>query len=302
MNGNPTATITYEGPIAGNPDVLRKAKIKVDSDSNGDGPTLGKQLKIGASEHFPKLKEVDNLARYDKRVGVIHRQFKVDWTHAGESEDAIATREFINKREADSFKQYAKGSIEEREKGLIIRTITQAKVESHQETRSIKMDGWYRLCVASEYHPLIVEMDMRSGNMLGGMDPDTGHVFTFEKRAMLDQELLIDGDARNTANNNNEEVHTANIELQKELENQVKEVDLIATKTQMKHLNQMVAEMRKFQQDTLYRIKSHEANAQRNHENLVWSSKVETLLYVMITGLQVYTVHKWLLSNSMLGR
>jgi len=93
---------------------------------------------------------------------------------------------------------------------------------------------------------------------------------------------------------------TMDLELQKEIENQVREQDLHATRAQVKHLNTMVTEMKKKQTEIHHRIKSHEATARRNHDSMVRSSKIETLLYVAITGVQVYTVRKWLLSKTLL--
>lgn len=90
--------------------------------------------------------------------------------------------------------------------------------------------------------------------------------------------------------------------MQKEIENQVREQDLHATTAQMKHLNTLVSEMKKFQQEMHHRIKSHEASARRNYEGMIWSGKLETLLYFVIMGAQIYTLRSWLLSNTLLGK
>jgi len=77
-NGNPKAAITFEGPIAGNKDTLQKTDIAYDS---SEDTTLGREIRTGIHAHWPKVKDVDQGVRFDKRVGVINRSFKVDWTH-----------------------------------------------------------------------------------------------------------------------------------------------------------------------------------------------------------------------------
>ena len=70
----------------------------------------------------------------------------------------------------------------------------------------------------------------------------------------------------------------------------------------MKELMELTSAMSQKQQAHMARIRSHSGSAKRNHDNLIWSSKVETLLYAIIMGWQVYTLRRWLLGNSMLGR
>lgn len=295
MNGKPIANIKYEGPVAGNSAVLGEG-------TNGDETSsLGRELRAGYDTKWPKVKDSDKNKRFDQRIGVINRQLIVDWTHAGESEDAMAARAEMQK---NPYRDSGRGPYSAKEKELPLRTVTQAKIEPYQETRVIKARGYYRVCVASEYHPLVVEMDMRCGSKLGGVDQDTGHVFTEEKRQLLDDEESIDFkvtpieerqlDANTYA--------TSNAEMQKEIENQVREQDLHATTAQMKHLNTLVSEMKKFQQEMHHRIKSHEAGARRNYEGMIWIGKLETLLYFVIMGAQIYTLRSWLLSNTLLGK
>ena len=218
-----------------------------------------------------------------------------------DSEDAEAMRAQIEQEKKEAYRNYGRGPPskdrdEEREK---FRIITAAKIEPYEETNTIKATGWYRLCVKSEIGGNLVEMEIRSGNQLGGVDRRTGHVYTYEEREMLDEEKAIDEGM--TASEDENTYASEAEEIQKQLENQVKEQDMHATKAQIKHLNSMVQEMKKKHHDYHVRLKSHKATAQRNHGNMVWSSKLETLLYVLITGVQVYTVRKWLLSSSLLG-
>lgn len=311
-NGIPSANIKFEGPVANNQEVLEKINDKgggnTKTKNNDDLNSLGRELRTGAFVHWPKVKDSDKAVRYDKRIGIINRSLKVDWTHAGESEDAMASRAQIEREKKEAYRNYGRGPQNRDgdaadQKNEQFRTITQVKIEPFEETHTIKASGWYRLCISSEYHGLMVEMEMRSGTKLGGVDRTTGHVYTYEEREMLDEEKRIDEDISATE----ESLLDANTyasfkeEVQKEIENQVKEQDMHATQTQVKHLNVMVTEMKKQNQDSHRRIKSHEATARRNYENLAWSGKLETLLYILISGVQVYTIRKWLSGNSVLG-
>lgn len=310
-NGPPKAEIAFEGPVYGNEDVQKKAEDAL-ADSgfapnSNAGSSLGRDLRLGVQMHWPNVKNSDKNIRYDKRLGIINRELKVDWSHAGESEDAAAARAQIEMEKKEAYRSYGRGApvsdSETDQKVEKVRTITQVKIEPFEETSAIKASGWYRLCVSSEFHALMVEMELRSGNKLGGVDRRTGHVYTYEEREMLDEEKSIeDGMAASEESKMDANTYASkDEEVQKELENQVREQDMHATKAQIKHLNSMVMEVKKKHHEYYTRLKSHDATARRNHNNMVWSSKLETLLYMIITGVQVYTVRKWLLSSSLLG-
>lgn len=302
-NGPPKASLKFEGPVAGNEDVL--AKIDGDSSSvaNDSKSKVGQELYTGVQRIWPKVKDIDQQVRYDKRVGIINRSHTVDWSHAGEHEDAMAARAEIEAEKKDAYRNYGRGAPrnEEQEKKMEkYKTVIAENVDPFEETNVIRAPGWYRLCVSAEGHPLMVEMEIRSSSKLGGIDPETRHVFTYEVREMLDEEKSLDEDTKATGDFNT--YASVDEELQKEIENQVKEQDLHATKAQLKKLDSMVMEMKKKHLAFQHRIKNHKATAQRNHASLIRSGKIETLLYLVITGMQVWTVHKWLLSTNLLGR
>lgn len=300
-SGNMKGTVSYDGPIAGNADLHDKG-------GGNDGNhklTLGLEISRGVSK-WPELKMIDRKARYDQRIGVQNRQYKVDWTHAGESEDAVAMRAELAKSDRNNRSGGRYGNPQaERDKRdgreTETRTIVMDRVEPYEETRAIKAAGWYRLCVTSDFHTLYAHMDIRNGSELGGVDRETGHVITHSKREMLDEMDLLDSVNERALLDSNTQL-SAELEKQKELENQVKEQDLHATKAQIKHMNELVHDMREMQSEAFYRLKSHESSARRNYSMICWSSTLETLLYVTITGVQIYTVRKWLLGEAVLGR
>mmetsp|Transcript_45466 Transcript_45466/g.95437 ORF Transcript_45466/g.95437 Transcript_45466/m.95437 type:complete len:449 (+) Transcript_45466:1128-2474(+) len=320
MNHGPLkATISFEGPVAGNDAVLKKVEeasagaygkknknTNINNNNNDKPPNVGRLLKTGSDRHWPLVRDADKGVRYDKRMGIINRSVKVDWSHAGESEDAKAMRQQISAERKEAYRNYGRGGpegeltnemkrLEEK-----FRVVTQVKIEPFQETNAIKAPGWYRLCVASEMHTLLVEMDIRSGNKMGGVDRSTGHVFTYEKRALLDDEKRLEEEDKDPKLNANT-YPSISEERQKEIDNQVRHEDLHATTSQIKNLNSMVMEMKMKYQDVNNRIRSHKASAERNQDNLIWKNKLLTVLYVMITLFQVHTMRKWLLSNKLLG-
>lgn len=305
-NGAPTATITFEGPVAGNADVLKKVEQKAkqaptlgDSDSDSGKPSLGRELRRGQVTHWPMVKDSDNV-RYDQRIGLINRSVKVDWSHAGDTEDAVASREQIQKEKREAYRNYGRGP--SRASGDLetvhekYNVVTQNEIAPFQETNAIKAPGWYRLCVAASHQPLMVEMEMRSGTRLGGVDRKTNHVYTHREKEYLDAERTLESEEEKLDANTYASLEE---EKQKELANQVRERDLHASQAQIKHLNIMVKEMSQQHSNSYYRVRSHTASARKNHESLLWNSKLQTLLYVAITGVQIYTLRKWLLNNSL---
>ena len=74
QNGNPKAKVNFEGPVAGNNDVLKEVDFKLEEES-----TLGRELRI-TQAHWSKVKDLDQGVRYDKRLGIINRSIgDVEW-------------------------------------------------------------------------------------------------------------------------------------------------------------------------------------------------------------------------------
>ena len=140
---------------------------------------------------------------------------------------------------------------------------------------------------------------------MGGVDATTGHVYTYGERDRLNAEMALDEEvARNDADRDRLDSNTyatLDEEVRKEIKNQVREMDLHPTKVQVVHLGSLVAEMKRKQDHHHDRMRNHKATARRNYDSLVRSGKLETLLYFLISVVQVYTVRRWLLSKSLLG-
>jgi hypothetical protein len=307
MNGRPVVNVNLEGPF------MKSTQDYIDSTTTtttvDDGSssttkttattTLGRMIRQGLLDEW-----IENKSDLSQ---ILERHVKVDWTHAGEADDAMRMR-------GDEQHQQQKNNRQNQQHtGAGVQTIVQTKIEPYQITQPIPTSGYYRLCARAELHKLIVEMDIRSRSRMGGVDRNTGHVYTFAQRELLREEAALDNNNLNNNNNGGRggsgdgalDTNTYQSELEelsKILVNQVEDADLTKTKEQVKELNAKTTEMMTEIQNRMTRIRSHELSARRNNANLAWSSKMETLLFAVISGFQVYTMRKWLLSNTLLGR
>lgn len=278
--------------------------------------TLGAALEESI-ENWPEF--VRRNHEHFTEAGIIFNAFHLDYTHSGEHEDAISARENISRqkneemevrRQQDLERQRREGGeykgdenvdevgYEERSR---IESVIPEWIEPYEWTKPIKAAGWYRLCAQAD-DAITVEMDIRSSAELGGIDPDTWHVYTHEEREAIDEEQRINGLEGAEPSAAEVERKLVAEELEKALKNQVSGYDLKATRKLMSEVNSLVSQVQKKQQNVHHRIKGHEGDARRNYKRIVRSGTIETVLYILITCFQVYTVRKWLLGNTMLGR
>eukprot|EP00578_Thalassiosira_sp_NH16_P028756 CAMPEP_0181089186 /NCGR_PEP_ID=MMETSP1071-20121207/7170_1 /TAXON_ID=35127 /ORGANISM="Thalassiosira sp., Strain NH16" /LENGTH=357 /DNA_ID=CAMNT_0023171121 /DNA_START=1 /DNA_END=1074 /DNA_ORIENTATION=+ len=300
-NGKQKASVAFEGPVAGNKGLLTPWQRNQQEDeesqkqNNEDGSlpagqlgrmTTGREIRTGLISHWPLIKGPN------KPQEVFERNFKVDWTYAGESEDLARARGSLLEKAHEEMRTY---NLEHKDKGedappLPLHTVVQIRVEPFEETHEITAWGWYRLCVSSDdFHPLIVEMDMRTAERMRGVNPGTGHVYTYEQREYLDEQTSMFGEG-GKAVSDAEDGHNA-----------AEDGDFNESKIKLKYMHELTSEIMKTQHDRMNRIRAHSNDAQRGAAEMKWSSKLETFMYVVITGVQVYTMHKWLLGN-LLGK
>lgn len=287
-------------------------------------PTMGAAIQHSLS-NWPKF--VADNSNHINEAGIILHSYQIDYTHSGEHEDAIRAREIISRQKDEMLEKQRQLNIEreearkqrhkeeggeytgdenvdeeiyEEDTGRI-QTIIPEWIEPYEWTKPIKAGGWYRMCVQGP-NDITVEMDIRSSVDLGGIDRETGHVFTHDEREAIDEEERILGLKNKEPTLEEEEAKALVAELEKALKDQVKDYDLDATRKLIKEVNDLVSQMQKHQSNVHNRIKGHENDARRNYKRIVRSGMIETVLYLVITLFQIYTVHKWLLSNNALGR
>mmetsp|Transcript_12367 Transcript_12367/g.17751 ORF Transcript_12367/g.17751 Transcript_12367/m.17751 type:complete len:386 (-) Transcript_12367:170-1327(-) len=293
-NGKPICNVLFEGPIT---------TQSLDDESNNNNRkkfSLGRTIRQGLLDKIPQ-----NIR--DNPTNSLNIRIRADWTHAGEEQDKLLLRQELERENNSKRTQHADSDPLHRP----ILTFAAPKIEPFEMTHSIPATGYYRVCAQAELHALVVEMDVRSSVRMGGVDEETGHVYSYVKRGLLDEEAAIDDDTTTNNNKNgkrnNGQLLDSNTyqstleELSKILNNQISDGDLEETKFQIKVLNAKTSEILTEIQTRMTRVRAHEQSARRNSANLAWSSKVETVLFAVITGFQVYTMRKWLLQNTLLG-
>mmetsp|Transcript_10280 Transcript_10280/g.16993 ORF Transcript_10280/g.16993 Transcript_10280/m.16993 type:complete len:346 (+) Transcript_10280:90-1127(+) len=181
-NGKPLCNVLIEGPI----------NAQTQQDNNDRRMSLGRMIRQGLLENQQFTKDNANILKYN---------MKVDWTHAGEEEDKLLIRQEIERNNSKQRQKYQESSSSNDPYHKPISTYAMSKIEPFEMTRVIPETGYYRVCAQAGLHALVVEMDARSELRMGGVDQVTGHVFTYAKRDLRNEEAAIDN-----SNNNNKKV------------------------------------------------------------------------------------------------
>lgn len=294
-NGKPICNVLFEGPIT------TQTLDESNNNNNDRGrKMLGRTIRQGLLDEFPKNIRDNNPATS------LNIHIKADWTHAGEEEDKLLLRQELERENNSKRKQQQQQHKDDDPHHKPIFTYAAPKIEPFEMTHAIPVTGYYRVCAQAELQALVVEMDVRSSKMMGGVDEETGHVYSYVKRGLLDEEAAINGEKKKKSSSSGQldsNTYQSSLEeLSKILNNQISDADLEETKLQIKVLNTKTSEILTEIQTRMTRVRAHEQSARRNSANLAWSSKVETVLFAVITGFQVYTMRKWLLQNTLLGR
>lgn len=124
-------------------------------------------------------------------------------------------------------------------------------------------------------------MEMRKESELGGLDEE-GHVLSYEERTMNEEDTELDKD-------------TASQEG-------IKDEDFDETRNKIKDLRRLLNEIQSMQQKERRRLTVHAETNEHSHSRMVLSSLLETLLFMAITGYQIYTIRKWFSGAPVLGR
>ena len=81
----------------------------------------------------------------------------------------------------------------------------------------------------------------------------------------------------------------------------VKEEDLKTTRDQIAKMNRLLNEIREKQVNERHRLSVHKAVNEHSHSRMVVGSLFETVCYIVISGIQVYTIRRWFSGNPILG-
>jgi len=153
--------------------------------------------------------------------------------------------------------------------------------EPFQKTFKAPANGWYRYCVVASWHQVVAEIDLRKESELGGIAPH-GHVLTFEEKAMKEEDQLMEEDSA--------------------AKEGITDEDFLGTREKLKSLRRLLADIQSKQQQERHRLIVHAATNEHSHSRMVMSSLFETILFMAITGFQVYTIRRWFKGAPVLGR
>lgn len=122
---------------------------------------------------------------------------------------------------------------------------------------------------------------MRKESELGGLD-ENGNVVSYDERTMNEEDSEL-------------EAATASQEG-------IKDEDFEETRERVKDLRRLLNEIQSMQQKERRRLTVHAETNEHSHSRMVLSSLFETVLFMAISGFQIYTIRKWFSGAPALGR
>jgi hypothetical protein len=124
-------------------------------------------------------------------------------------------------------------------------------------------------------------MELRKESELGALD-DGGNVVSYEERRANEEDADLAEDSASQEG--------------------IKEEDFEETREHMKELRRLLNEIQSMQQKERRRLTVHAETNEHSHSRMVLSSLIETLLFMAISGYQIYTIQKWFSGAPALGR
>lgn len=154
--------------------------------------------------------------------------------------------------------------------------------EPYQRTVVAPISGWYRYCVQGTWYQVVAEMELRKASEMGGLSEDTGHVNSMYEKSIYDEENFM---AEDTAASEG-----------------IKEDDFLSTREKLQTLRRLLADIQSKQSQERHRLIVHAATNEHSHSHMVLGSLLETILFMVVTSFQVYTIRKWFRGAPVLGR
>lgn len=150
-----------------------------------------------------------------------------------------------------------------------------------EKTFKVTREGWYRFCIQGTWNQVVAEIDLRSESELGGLD-DEGAVLTFEEKAWLEEEKLMEQDTA--------------------AEEGIQDEDFESTKDKLKTLRRLLADIQTKQLQERHRLQVHSQTNEHSHSRMVLGSLLETIVFMVVTGVQIMTIRRWFKGAPVLGR
>jgi len=278
LSGNQLkATYSLEGPIA-SPDVESGIELYTKGEEfSSDKRKRRNQLMVIEEVDFEHLSdEIDDDDDYDDDDD--DDAYDDDVAISPDDPDADKKRRDRRERQRKRFLDLKK----KREKKRI-ETLKKIRQDGEpiSNTKKAPEAGWYRMCVKSAWNQVSAEMEMRKESELGGFNEE-GHVRTHEERKMMEEDSELEED-------------TASAEG-------IKDEDFEETRDKVKDLRRLLNDIQSMQQKERRRLTVHAETNEHSHSSMVLNSLMETLLFMAVTGYQVYTIRKWFTGAPVLGR
>jgi hypothetical protein len=259
-----------------------------------EGPILSETKIESGTALYEAVKKMES-GMFGGHHALMREVNTVDFEHlsldAPEEDDGLDGEEVIPENE--SIEQRRERRARQRKKALESRQRREAhKLEQKaairmegepvETTRQAKGAGWYRYCIKSSAGQLTVEIDFRKASEMGGLNENTGHVLSAYDKAAREEEQYLMQDTAETEG--------------------IKDEDFESTREKLKTLRRLIADIQSKQAQERHRLVVHSATNQHSHSRMVLSSLLETILFMAVTGYQVYTIRKWFRGAPVLGR
>ncbi len=176
-------------------------------------------------------------------------------------------------------------------------TIRPPAGEPYERTVAIESPGWYRMCANAMHAPVIAELELRKESTHGRVDPHTGHVPGLEEVEIHSEirALYAEEGTAGTADVKEDGGGTTG-------RGDIVDEDLRVTREQLRILERVYSEIINKQLEERRKWNWRTIKNQHLYSHLVLGNLVETIVYMGITGWQVYTIRKWFGGGPKLGR
>jgi emp24/gp25L/p24 family/GOLD len=264
------ATITFDGPLPDGEEPIRSGTTLQNAIRKWDGGVRDHSTRVEVSE----VVDFEHLNIGDEDEG-----------ESGEEENEEYNEEETMEQRRDRRARQRKKALEARQRRDQRKMKQRQKVrqegEPFQKTVQVPAKGWYRFCVRGSWYQVTAEMDLRKESEMGGLD-ENGHVWTVRRKAMEEEEKFMEEDTAESEG--------------------ITDEDFQSTREKLKTLRRLLADIQSKQSQERHRLIVHAATNEHSHSRMVLSSLMETILFMAVTGFQVYTIRKWFRGAPVLGR
>lgn len=275
----------FQGPLgtAESSDELAQAIAKFDREDHSAAVQAEKMLMFSSVVDFEHL----SLGEYDEGESAEEDEEDDDSGDDEENskEDGGAkgehAAEALKHRRLMDRKQALEARYRREQHNLKQKKYVREEGEAFQKTFKAPVEGWYRFCVRATWYQVTAEVDFRKESELGGLN-ERGHVYTFEEKALAEEDLLMEKDSA--------------------AEEGIKDEDFLSTKEKLKTLRRLLADIEAKQKQERHRLIVHAATNEHSHSRMVLGSLFETIIFMGVTGVQIMTIRRWFKGAPALGR